>query len=422
MKQDPALYWYALHFYSGLTPDRLADLVNRWRKVRPGDLRALFEAPAHELAQALLDPEEMEGLARAQAKVPIARNHLNSCRLARLRVLTADHGPLMNSLSSDFGGPFFPILFAAGSLNILSMPGVAVLGGTTSRTAITTFLEELSRHLTEQEIALVTAFEEGLCQKAAIRQVKRGGKVIMPLAQGLFTFAGQGLHLTKIIDRKKLLVLSDLAPRQAPQTACLENRDRLLLALSPELILLDGDKENFAVVLARKALLEGKTVWMLQQGVGPEIGKELESLGAQWVDWGSDEFQPWLEALGTRLQKSQYSATLEKTLPERVVLELLREGDAEEIETWCGLTGPRLSRLMEARAKNRFEDFDDVLESTGMDKRAFFEVVQEETEPAPEEMPFDILAEKENLSERELSEGRELFPDMEDFLRKDSQD
>jgi predicted Rossmann fold nucleotide-binding protein DprA/Smf involved in DNA uptake len=134
-------------------------------------------------------------------------------------------------------------LYYAGDPAIVTQPGVAVLGGTSSDEAARTIARDLARTLAAEGHNLVGGYDRGVDRLALDTAREAGGNATMVLPLGMNSFRQVLAGMRRHLDEGRLLVLSPYAPDVTYTEALAGARRALLVALSEAVYMVSPDDD-----------------------------------------------------------------------------------------------------------------------------------------------------------------------------------
>lgn len=153
-----------------------------------------------------------------------------------------------------------PILWARGDLSHLTDPMVAIVG--TRR--CTAYGERIARDLAtafaRTGVCVVSGLARGIDAAAHVACLDAGGRTIAILGTGVdipYPTGHRALHARVARDG---LLLAEPLPGRGPVQGCFPQRNRLIAALAPVLIVVEAGVKSGALITARVALDLGRTI------------------------------------------------------------------------------------------------------------------------------------------------------------------
>jgi DNA processing protein len=244
-----------LALLEGIGPSRLSTLVRRF-----GTAGAALAAPARELA---LLPGISAPVARAVAGAGerervAARRALRTLERAGAVALTPDDPEFPDAFRLLPDPPY--LLFAAGDLALLSTPAVAVVGTRAPTHYGRDAAEELAAALALAGYAVASGMARGIDTVAQRAALDAGGTTIGVLGHGIEqVYPPENGALFADVRRRGLL-LTEFPPGEKPRAGNFPRRNRLIVALSRAVLVVEMGLKSGAQHSVTYALEQGKEV------------------------------------------------------------------------------------------------------------------------------------------------------------------
>ena len=283
-------WWYWLSSVKGLGPAYTRSLLDA-----AGSPEAVFNASRKDLERSVKLPArtwvELE-----QSKESIARHRDFAER--RFRMATAMDARILTL--HDAGYPSFlrnqtkqapAIIHVQGDLSLVRAGSVAVVGTRSASSEAMARVRTFSRQLSEGGHPVVAGMARGVDTAAHQGAVDSTGLTIGVLGSGLdHTYPPENAPLY-VEARKRGLLISQFPFGSAPNPSNLRQRNKLIVALAEAVIIAESDVRGGAMIAARNALEQRKSLFAFQfphMDMPSRAGTErlLETKLARGVDDG----------------------------------------------------------------------------------------------------------------------------------------
>lgn len=252
--------------------------------VRYGELLA-----SHGSAEAALTAMPRTAVATARTA---ARRHIE--RLSAIGGQLLVRGlPGYPALLLDLTDPP-PVLFALGSLDLLTRPQVAIVGTRSATSYGLAVARDLARAMAAGGLVVTSGMARGVDAAAHLGALSSGGGTIAVLGTGIdvpYPRGNTGLH--RAIAQQGLL-LSELAPGDRADAGSFPRRNRIIAALAIVTVVVQAGYRSGALITAGRALELGRSVAAVPGpiDVAAHAGSnELLRDGAQVVTGAADLLQ-----------------------------------------------------------------------------------------------------------------------------------
>lgn len=232
-----------------------------------------------------------------------------------IQILTSDcpEYPVLLKEISDF--PAF--LFVKGSLTLLNLPLVAVVGSRKVTSPGVRHTKKFSRELAQKGLGIVSGLAEGVDTCAHRGALEVGGKTIAVLGSGLNQLYPQSnAALAEEILATGGTLISEYAPEQKPKPFLFPQRNRIISGLCVGVLVVEASPRSGSLITARLAAEQGREVFAIPGSINNFFSRGCHQLirnGATLVE----EPKHILEQLQQLLQ-CQYNAILDLIEAEKV--------------------------------------------------------------------------------------------------------
>jgi DNA processing protein len=154
-----------------------------------------------------------------------------------------------------------PLLFVRGSLTVLSLPSVAVVGTRQASEIGLRVAHTISGHLTRRGLAVVSGLALGIDTAAHLGALDAGGQTIAVLAHGLDTVAPtRNRPLAERILSTDGALVSEHPPGVPPRPVEFARRNRIQSGLAHLSVMVESRAEGGAMIQARFAFEQGRPI------------------------------------------------------------------------------------------------------------------------------------------------------------------
>ena len=261
MRGDPVLRRAAISWARGgvLSPQRL------WKAVREhGGIETLLAAPRGELSDWLGSEQKADALRRCVDDTESERWEAGIER-AGMRLLTAFDEEYPAALSEISDPPF--VLYAAGRLERLKGPAVAIVGSRAATRYGRDVAARLARDLAAAGVTIVSGFARGVDHAAHEAALSEPGGTIAVLGCGLDVDYPREHSLLKDEMRIRGLLLSEYPPGSDPRAEHFPVRNRIIAGLSAGVVVVEASRRSGSLITARLANESGRDVFAVPGSV-----------------------------------------------------------------------------------------------------------------------------------------------------------
>ncbi|MFH1084476.1 MAG: DNA-processing protein DprA [Chloroflexota bacterium] len=277
-----AAAWLALLCDGPLGRGVAKDVIHRWAVRDSQPLAELWACPAPALVERLgLDAEQAGALLAAWAAVEAHRLRLVELAEAGIGLVTRADVAYPELLAERLGERDLPYFFYhAGSLAVLTQPGVALLGSAHPSDEAARVAGELAARLAAGEHLVVGGYDRGVDRLALDAARGAGGQAALVLPLGMGAFRPTLAHMSAELEAGRTLVLSPYPPEAPPTPRLAEARLSLVAGLCTALVLIAPEQGPEAWPWLERWRGWGGTVH-LWTGVEDEVSRRWSEAGAQ---------------------------------------------------------------------------------------------------------------------------------------------
>jgi DNA processing protein len=330
MTHDPGLAsWLQLTLTPGLGAAALRTMLRQF-----GLPQSILQRRRSELA-AHAGPEALTALDSTQVQDAVARA-LQWASVAGHHVITlADE--CYPRLLLEIGDPP-PLLYAAGALELLQRPALAVVGSRNATAQGERNAESFARALSDSGFTVVSGLALGIDAAAHRGGLAGRGSTIAVLGTGLdIVYPRRNAELAEQIAARGLL-LSEFALGTAPAAPNFPRRNRLISGLSQGCLVVEAALASGSLITARAAADQGREVFALPGSIHSPLSKGCHALiktGAKLVESADDILA---ELVGFRPSGSA-STTNEAAQPQAGGLLQHMGHDPVDVDSLCTRAG-----------------------------------------------------------------------------------
>lgn len=282
---DDLEYWLALNRVAGLAPQRAKRLLAQF-----GGPRAIFEASESTLIaqnisaktrQSLKDPA-WSGVERDRCWLEGTRHHV---------VTLAD--PLYPKRLSEIADPP-PVLFVAGSRDVLAQPQLAIVGSRNPTAAGRDIAGAFSRAFASTGLVVTSGLALGIDAAAHRGAIDGGGNTIAVMGCGAgLVYPDQHAALARETVAHGAVV-TEFGVGTPPRAQNFPRRNRIISGLSLGVLVVEAARKSGSLTTARCALEQGREVFAIPGSIHNPLAKGCHSLiraGAKLVETVEDVFE-----------------------------------------------------------------------------------------------------------------------------------
>lgn len=305
----PELLWLALSLTSGLGPTRARRLVEHF-----GAINEVFHASLTELEAAGIQAVSAQSLATGRS-VELAQEEHVRATTAGAQVIPFDSPAYPQNLRQIYDPPV--ILYIRGNTELLSQPGIAVVGTRHPTPYGTGMAERLAADLSRQGLCIISGLARGIDSAAHRGALAANGKTLAVFGTSVdVVYPKENSRLADQILNTGGALISEfpLGTFAAPQNFPIRNR--IISGLSVGVLVVEAAEYSGTRVTARCALEQNREVFAVPGNVtnrnswGPNtLIKQGAKLVATWEDVWEELPAELRLALAPKAAESQPSTT-----------------------------------------------------------------------------------------------------------------
>ncbi len=333
------LEWLALAMTPGLGPTRARKLVERF-----GGTDAVFRASLTELESTGIQAASAQSLATGKS-AELAREEMARAAAAGVTVLSFDDPAYPVRLKQIYDPPL--VLYVRGNAEVLSEPGIAVVGTRHPTPYGSGMAERLACDLAAQGLVIISGMARGVDTASHRGAISAKGKTIAVFGTGVdVIYPKENSRLAEQILALGGAIISEFAlgTFAAPQNFPIRNR--ILSGMSVGVLVVEAAEYSGTRITARCALEQNREVFAVPGNVtnknswGPNtLIKQGAKLVATWEDVWEDLPTPVRLALTPPPSPESAGASSASLFPdqglpphEKRILSLLKADEATHID------------------------------------------------------------------------------------------
>jgi DNA processing protein len=347
------LAWMALMLTPGMGPTRIWKAMNRL-----GSAERIFEATLTELEGAGMPAQSAQFVFEGKARTA-AEDELKRVAEAGGSVLTPEDARYPQRLREIYDPP--AVLWIRGSVELLSRPGIAVVGTRQPSPYGAGMAELLSRDLANRRLTIMSGMARGVDTAAHKGAIDAGGKTVAVWGTGIdVIYPKENKKLAESIVATGGTIVSEYPLGTFPAPQNFPIRNRVLSGMSVGVLVIEAAEYSGTRITARCAMEQNRDVYAVPGNVtnknswGPNtLIKQGAKLTATWEDIWEDlpsEIRLGLEdemaQTGQGESKAAGTASLfdETPLPEheRIVFGRLRHDESMQLDELIERLEPEL--------------------------------------------------------------------------------
>ncbi len=273
----------ALQQLPGVGPVTLRKLIQA-----AGSAEAAWSAPMSQLKN-WLTPSQLEGFAHRPSDTQITRM-INTCTEQGVNILSYEDPRFPRLLQEIHNPPV--LLFAQGHLNALNQRTLAVVGTRKVSDYGRKITQKLVAELAPAHVCVVSGLAAGVDAEAHQAALVHQLPTVAVFGCGLdIIFPRKNRPLAQDILDQGGLLLSEYSLGTEPSRATFPQRNRIVAGLAYGTVVVEGNRKSGAMITARLALEENRSVYAVPGSVfspGSQGPLSLIQQGAMAVTQGQD--------------------------------------------------------------------------------------------------------------------------------------
>lgn len=346
------LAWMALTLTPGMGPTRI------WKAMARLGSERVLDATLTELECAGMPAKSAQFIFEGKARTA-AEDELKRVVDAGGTVLTPEDGGYPERLKEIYDPP--SVLWVRGNAELLSRPGIAVVGTRQPSPYGAGMAELLSRDLANRRLVILSGMARGVDTAAHKGAIEAGGKTVAVWGTGIdVIYPKENKKLAEQIVATGGAIISEYPLGTFPAPQNFPIRNRILSGMSVGVLVIEAAEYSGTRITARCAIEQNRDVYAVPGNVtnknawGPNtLIKQGAKLTATWEDVWEDlpsqvrlQLEDELEAGGPGESKSKQTASLfnDSPLPEheRKVFDRLRHDESIQLDELIEILEPEL--------------------------------------------------------------------------------
>ena len=286
---EERLGWLALSLTPRLGPTRVARAV----QLAGGDASRIFDMPLTELEGLRIPAESAQFLADGRGRAA-AEKELTLVEDAGARVLTITEEDYPERLLEIYDPP--PVLWVRGRVELMSRPGIAVVGTRVPTPYGVGMAELLARDLCRRGLAIFSGMARGVDTAAHKGALEAGGKTLAVWGTGIdVVYPKENKKLAEQIVGSGGTIVSEFPLGTFPAPQNFPIRNRVLSGMSVGVLVIEAGEYSGTRITARCAMEQNRDVYAVPGNVtnknswGPNtLIKQGAKLTATWEDVWED--------------------------------------------------------------------------------------------------------------------------------------
>jgi DNA processing protein len=335
------LYWLALLLTPGLGPTRGRKLVERFASVED-----VFHASLTELEALHLQAQSAQHIALGKS-LELAHEEVAKANAAGVQILSRDDAAWPERLSEIYDPPL--VLFVRGNADVLSRPGIAIVGTRHPTPYGMGMSERLACDLATRGLVIFSGMARGVDTFGHKGALKAKGKTVAVFGTGVdVIYPRENKKIADAIVESGGALISEFPMGAFPAPQNFPIRNRIISGLSVGVLVVEAGEYSGTRITARCALEQSRELFAVPGNVtsrnswGPNtLIKQGAKLSATWEDIWEElpaEVQQQLESeygLAASEQKPQTGSLFgdDQISPrEKKVLSLLKQDESVHID------------------------------------------------------------------------------------------
>ncbi|HJX84656.1 MAG TPA: DNA-processing protein DprA [Candidatus Angelobacter sp.] len=336
-----SLYWLALLLTPGLGPTRGRKLVERFAGVED-----VFHASLTELEALHLQAQSAQHIALGKS-LELAHEEIAKANAASVQILSRDDAAWPERLSEIYDPPL--VLFVRGNADVLSRPGIAIVGTRHPTPYGMGMSERLACDLATRGLVIFSGMARGVDTFGHKGALKAKGKTVAVFGTGVdVIYPRENKKIAEAIVESGGALISEFPMEAFPAPQNFPIRNRIISGLSLGVLVVEAGEYSGTRITARCALEQSRELFAVPGNVtsrnswGPNtLIKQGAKLSATWEDIWEElpaEVQEQLESeygLAASEQKPQTGSLFgdDQISPrEKKVLSLLKQDESVHID------------------------------------------------------------------------------------------
>ncbi|MFZ0686138.1 MAG: DNA-processing protein DprA [Terriglobales bacterium] len=332
-------YWLALALTPGLGPARIKKLIENF-----GTAGRVFDASLTELEATGIRAVSAQSIATGKS-LEMAKEECAKAAEARARILSLSDPDYPSRLKEIYDPPV--ILFVKGSVEVLSQPGIAMVGTRHPTPYGSGMAERLSTDLAARGLVIISGLARGIDTASHRGAVAGKGKTVAVLGTGIdVMYPKENTRLTEQILALGGALITEFPVGTSPAPQNFPIRNRIISGMSAGVLVVEAAEYSGTRITSRLALEQNRDVYAVPGNVtnknawGPNtLIKQGAKLVATWEDVWEELPTDVQIALGAMQQNESPEAESASLFPdearsphENKILRLLKADESTHID------------------------------------------------------------------------------------------
>jgi DNA processing protein len=333
-----AVYWLALSLTEGLGVTRIRKLIEHF-----GNPESVFRASLTELEATGMRAVSAQSIATGKSQ-ELAQEECGKAMEARSKIISLSDPEYPPRLTEIYDPPV--ILFVKGSVEVLSRPGIAMVGTRHPTPYGSGMAERLSTDLAARGLVIISGLARGIDTMSHRGAVAAKGKTVAVLGTGIdIMYPKENTRLTEQIIALGGALITEFPIGTSPAPQNFPIRNRIISGMSAGVLVVEAAEYSGTRITSRCALEQNRDVYAVPGNVtnksswGPNtLIKQGAKLVATWEDvWEELPTDVQMELSASESESSQpETASLfpdeEKSPHEKKILKLLKPDESTHID------------------------------------------------------------------------------------------
>jgi DNA processing protein len=277
-------YWLALSLTTGLGPARIKKLIENF-----GTAERVFQASLTELEATGIRAVSAQSIATGKS-LEMAKEECAKAAEARARIISLSDPEYPARLKEIYDPPV--ILFVKGSVEVLSQPGIAMVGTRHPTPYGSGMAERLSIDLAARGLVIISGLARGIDTASHRGAIAAKGKTVAVLGTGIdVMYPKENTRLTEQIVALGGALITEFPVGTSPVPQNFPIRNRIISGMSAGVLVVEAAEYSGTRITSRLALEQNRDVYAVPGNVtnknawGPNtLIKQGAKLVATWED------------------------------------------------------------------------------------------------------------------------------------------
>ncbi|MGB8012866.1 MAG: DNA-processing protein DprA [Terriglobales bacterium] len=344
-----ATFWLALALTQGLGPTRIRKLIEHY-----GTAERVFEASLTELEASGIPAVSAQSIATGKS-LELAQMECAKAVEARARIISLSDPEYPSRLKEIYDPPV--VLFVKGSVEVLSLPGIAMVGTRHPTPYGSGMAERLSTDLATRGLVIISGLARGIDTASHRGAVAAKGKTVAVLGTGIdVMYPKENTRLTEQIVALGGALITEFPVGTSPVPQNFPIRNRIISGMSAGVLVVEAAEYSGTRITSRLALEQNRDVYAVPGNVtnkgswGPNtLIKQGAKLVATWEDvW--EELPADVQAALSSMQNESPEPETASLFPDEVrsphekkILRLLKADESTHIDELVELLEAEMS-------------------------------------------------------------------------------